>query len=53
MLHQGSVKVSQLSEEFAERFASALCPDWSSEPFPHELLSEATLLAKERYAPPK
>ena len=51
MLHQGSLQTLSLPDDFAECFATELCPNWEKADLPKGLLSRAKRLASVKYPP--
>lgn len=50
LLHQGSIQLGALPNDFAKAFASELCGAFESRSLPREVLDRAAQIAEERYA---
>ncbi|MDQ6912049.1 MAG: hypothetical protein M3128_04155 [Verrucomicrobiota bacterium] len=49
LLHQGSIQVETLPEDFPNRFAAALCPNFEKRVLSSEILARAEILEREKY----
>ena len=50
LLHQGSIQCGHLPNDFADRFAAALCPQFRRTRISAELLAEAEIIADRKYS---